>query len=57
VLAGTLPNARRHLMPGAGHAPHMTHPDDYVSVVRNFLLEQHPELPDGGSGRALSVGS
>jgi pimeloyl-ACP methyl ester carboxylesterase len=42
VLAGTLPNARRHLMPGAGHAPHMTHPDDYVSVVRDFLLERHP---------------
>jgi pimeloyl-ACP methyl ester carboxylesterase len=40
VLAGTLPNARRHLMPGAGHVPQMTHPDDYVSAVRDFLLEQ-----------------
>jgi pimeloyl-ACP methyl ester carboxylesterase len=42
VLAGTLSNARRHLMPGAGHAPHMTHPEDYVSAVRDFLSEQHP---------------
>jgi pimeloyl-ACP methyl ester carboxylesterase len=42
VLAGALPNVRRHLMSGAGHAPHMTHPDNYVSVVRDFLFGQHP---------------
>lgn len=41
VLAGTLPNVRRHLMPGAGHVPQLTHPDDYVAVVRDSLSEQH----------------
>lgn len=41
VLAGTLPNSRRHLMPGAGHNPQMTHSDDYVRVIRDFLREPH----------------
>jgi len=41
VLAGTPPNSRRRLMPGAGHVPQMTHPDDYVRVIRDFLLEPY----------------
>ena len=42
MLAGTLPNVRRQVMTGAGHVPQMTHPDDYVPIVRDFLLEQNP---------------
>jgi pimeloyl-ACP methyl ester carboxylesterase len=40
-LGRLLPNARRRLLSGTGHVPHMTHPDEYVPVARDFLLEQH----------------
>ena len=40
-LAGLLPNARKRLLSDIGHVPHMTHPDEYVPVVLDFLLEQH----------------
>jgi pimeloyl-ACP methyl ester carboxylesterase len=39
-LESLLPNARQRLLPGTGHVPHMTHPDQYMPVVRDFLLEQ-----------------
>lgn len=39
IVARALPDARRHTIEGAGHVPHMTHPDDYVSVVRGFLAQ------------------
>ncbi len=38
VLASTLPNVERHVMPGAGHVPQLTHPDDYIPVVRDYLF-------------------
>jgi pimeloyl-ACP methyl ester carboxylesterase len=37
-LGRVLPNAQRRLLVGTGHAPHMTHPDEYVPVARDFLL-------------------
>jgi pimeloyl-ACP methyl ester carboxylesterase len=40
-LARLLPNAQRRLLGDIGHVPHMTHPDAYLPVVRDFLLEQH----------------
>jgi len=40
-LERLLPNARRRLLSGTGHVPHMTHPDEYVPVIQDFLLEQH----------------
>ncbi len=42
TLAAALPRARRHTFRGAGHVPHVTAPDDYVTVVGGFLasLEQ-----------------
>jgi len=39
-LACLLPNARLQLLSGTGHVPHMTHPDEFVQVARDFLLEQ-----------------
>ena len=32
-----LPHARRHTFNGAGHVPHLTHPDDFVSIVAGFI--------------------
>ena len=32
------PAVRRQLLPGVGHVPHMTHPDDYVALVKSELL-------------------
>lgn len=36
-LAAALPSARTHVFAGAGHAPHVTHPAEYVSVLTDFL--------------------
>jgi pimeloyl-ACP methyl ester carboxylesterase len=36
-LARLLPSADRHTFTGAGHAPQMNHPRDYVAVVTRFL--------------------
>jgi pimeloyl-ACP methyl ester carboxylesterase len=37
-LGRLLPNAQPRLLSGTGHVPHLTHPDEYVPVVRDFLL-------------------
>ena len=37
LLAASLPGAYRHTFAGAGHVPQMTHPDEYVSTVTDFL--------------------
>lgn len=37
LLANVLPNVRRHTFAGAGHVPHVTHAEEYVRVVREFL--------------------
>ncbi|MFF4501112.1 alpha/beta fold hydrolase [Streptomyces sp. NPDC001401] len=36
-LSGALPQARTHTFEGAGHIPHVTHPDDYVDLVTRFV--------------------
>lgn len=36
-VAQALPHARRLAFGGAGHVPHATHPDDYVSALTGFL--------------------
>jgi pimeloyl-ACP methyl ester carboxylesterase len=36
-IVAALPRAQRHVFRGAGHVPHMTHPDDYALVVGNFI--------------------
>ncbi|WP_062314785.1 alpha/beta fold hydrolase [Demequina rhizosphaerae] len=37
VLAEALPDARLHAFDGAGHVPHVSHPEDYVAVTSGFL--------------------
>jgi len=36
-FALVVPNAHRFVLPDAGHVPHMTHPDDYVDMVVEFV--------------------
>jgi pimeloyl-ACP methyl ester carboxylesterase len=36
-IGQALPRARRHTFKGAGHAPHLTHPDDFVTIVGGFI--------------------
>ncbi|MEU8518013.1 alpha/beta hydrolase [Streptomyces sp. NBC_01216] len=38
-LAAALPQARRHLFEGAGHVPHVTHPQEYAETVIRFLRD------------------
>jgi pimeloyl-ACP methyl ester carboxylesterase len=37
IIGETLAHARRHIFNGAGHVPHLTHPDDFVSVVGGLI--------------------
>jgi pimeloyl-ACP methyl ester carboxylesterase len=36
-LAGAIGHAEAHTYRGAGHAPHLTHPGDYLAAVTDFL--------------------
>lgn len=36
-VAPAFPHARRYTFQGAGHVPHLTHPDDYATVVGSFM--------------------
>jgi len=38
-LAYVLPHAKRITIEGAGHVPHMSHPEKYIELVSNFCLE------------------
>jgi pimeloyl-ACP methyl ester carboxylesterase len=40
-LAGVLPNVETIVLPGAGHIPHVTHPDAYVEAIWSFI-RRHP---------------
>jgi pimeloyl-ACP methyl ester carboxylesterase len=33
-----LPRAIRKTFEGAGHVPHLTHPEQYIQVVKEFCL-------------------
>ena len=36
-LVETMKSARVRILPGAGHEPHLTHPDLWVAAVREFV--------------------
>ena len=38
TIAAAIPNVRRQTLAGAGHVPQLTHPDDYVALVKSSLL-------------------
>jgi pimeloyl-ACP methyl ester carboxylesterase len=44
-LARLLPQAQRIEYPGAGHIPHVTHPEEFVATVVDFIARQGPERP------------
>ena len=41
--AAAVGDGRLLVIPGAGHAPHVTHPDGYFSAVETFLAGRWPE--------------
>ena len=43
LAATTYRHAQRHTFVGASHVPHLTHPDDYVSIVDSFIAATHVE--------------
>ena len=46
-LAPALPHAARHTFAQAGHVPHMTHPEEYVRVVGDFIRAATPPAASG----------
>jgi pimeloyl-ACP methyl ester carboxylesterase len=51
-LARALPHAATHVFAGAGHVPHLTHPQAYVEVVGGFIASC--DTPAAGRGRTPS---
>jgi pimeloyl-ACP methyl ester carboxylesterase len=37
-IASAAPAVRLQLLPGVGHVPHLTHPDDFVALAKSYLL-------------------
>jgi pimeloyl-ACP methyl ester carboxylesterase len=37
-LAKALPIAQSRTFEGAGHVPHLSHPKEYVDMLKNFYL-------------------
>jgi len=35
-LAKALPHAKRKIIEGAGHVPHLSHPEQYIQLVKEF---------------------
>ncbi|MBX3430964.1 MAG: alpha/beta hydrolase [Hyphomonadaceae bacterium] len=48
-IADTAPNAKRVVIQGAGHVPHLEAPDDFLNQVEAFVREtRRPEVKSGG---------
>jgi pimeloyl-ACP methyl ester carboxylesterase len=48
-IARSAPNARRIVIPGAGHVPHLEAPDEFFNHVEAFVrTTRQPELRSGG---------
>jgi len=37
-VAAAVPYARQHVYPEAGHVPHLSHPDEYATAVKAFIV-------------------
>jgi len=42
ALMGALPHAETAIIQGAGHSPHLSHPDDFAVLIGKFLRERAP---------------
>ncbi|WP_028925401.1 alpha/beta fold hydrolase [Pseudonocardia acaciae] len=42
LVAAAIPTARRHVVPGAGHAPHLSHPRAFADLIRAHAQGLHP---------------
>ena len=52
-VASALPHAQHHVYAGAGHVPHLTHPDEYVRVLTRFVSgSTSSDRPSGNLSRA-----
>jgi pimeloyl-ACP methyl ester carboxylesterase len=40
ALAAALPRATLHAMPGCGHLPHVSRPEEVVAAVGKFLAKE-----------------
>jgi pimeloyl-ACP methyl ester carboxylesterase len=41
LLADQLPNATLRTLPGVGHVPHLSDPDQFIALVHGFLVERN----------------
>ncbi len=41
LLADHLPNATLRTLPGVGHVPHLSDPDQFIALVHGFLVERN----------------
>ena len=49
-IARTAPNAKRVVIPGAGHVPHLEAPETFLNHIEAFVREtRRPELRSGGA--------
>lgn len=49
-VAHTAPNAKRIVIPGAGHVPHLEAPGEFLNHIEAFVREiRRPELRSGGA--------
>jgi len=46
-ISAAMPKAERHTYPGAGHVPHLSHPDEYVRQLTGFIKRTHGESTHG----------
>ena len=42
ALMAALPYAETAIIEGAGHSPHLSHPDDFAALIETFLRERAP---------------
>ena len=40
ALMAALPYAETAIIEGAGHSPHLSHPDDFAALIETFLRER-----------------
>jgi pimeloyl-ACP methyl ester carboxylesterase len=45
ILAAAIPAARRHTIKGAGHAPHLSHPQKFADLIRHSARQIALQLP------------